>query len=96
MKPRKSLAQKFREVTKCGTLQSFSRSEAIEFAQSKIKEDPEYLSKWIGDITDAYNRGLILCYFNRYPDADASVESVSQLTTGLDAFVGNVVYYMIS
>jgi hypothetical protein len=92
MKKRKSLRFKLAEISKIGTIRTYSRQEAAEI-HSQYPYDTEADLK---ECHDRYDRGLILCGFKCYPEAEKldSVEAtaVMQFTTGLDVFVHNIAY----
>jgi len=91
---RKSLQFKLQEIAKIGILRTYSREEAIKFAQQSYPDDSDFTAKQIVQTEDAYNRGLILCVFRAYDEKVESVNTayVSQLTKSLADFVTNIVY----
>ncbi len=93
---RKSLHFKLQEITKFGTLRTFSKDEAYIFYFNEYKENIEFRDEMITKTNSAYERGLILCSFKAYDKSNAAgCLQVDQFATSLAAFILNVCYTLV-
>lgn len=92
MKTRKSLRTKLAEISKIGTIKTYSRQEALQIFSAY----PYGADEDLKEVNDKYDRGLILCAFDCYTEYHnldtVKATKVIQFTTGIDAFVQNVAY----
>jgi hypothetical protein len=92
---RKSLQFKFQEVTKLGTLRSYSKDEAYIFYYNEYKKDRAFRDEMISKANNAYDRGLVLCSFKAFEGSNAGCLNVSQFTKSLASFVLDVCYILV-